>query len=110
MTHTYVVMEVSGAAYTEIRDKLSAAGYDHAINSEGEIDMHGIAIIQQPNETPIIVHESTTEQRRANYATHKIRVSDSSLYDEVCTECGARDYTADVDELSENSCTGKVVV
>lgn len=34
----------------------------------------------------------TKEQKKANYATHKTRYSDSSLYDEVCEVCGATDY------------------
>lgn len=43
MTHTYVVMELSQAAYDEIAAKMRAAGYDHVFGSDGEIDMHGIA-------------------------------------------------------------------
>ena len=38
-THTYAVLELTANAYTEIRDKLLAAGYDHAVlDSEGEGD------------------------------------------------------------------------
>lgn len=48
VTHTYAILEISPAAYREIRDALSAAGYSDAIvpdTREGEvIDMHGIAI------------------------------------------------------------------
>ncbi len=44
-THTYVTLEVSDAAYTEIFNKLRAAGYDHALNEDGEIDMHGLALV-----------------------------------------------------------------
>jgi len=59
-THTYAVLEVSPAAYREIRALLEAAGYEHAFHRtahevfregkrEGEIeveviDMHGIAL------------------------------------------------------------------
>ncbi len=49
-THTYAVLDVSPAAYQEIRGKLDAAGYSHAFHdSEGDngsevIDMHGIAL------------------------------------------------------------------
>jgi hypothetical protein len=45
MTHTYVLLDVSKAAYDEIKQKLLNAGYDHAINDAGEIDMHGIALV-----------------------------------------------------------------
>jgi hypothetical protein len=44
VTHTYAVLEISSAAYEEIKEKLKAAGYQHAFQSSGEIDMHGIAV------------------------------------------------------------------
>jgi len=44
-THTYAVLAVSKEAYDEIRKKLLQAGYEHAINRDGEIDMHGIALL-----------------------------------------------------------------
>lgn len=48
MTYTYVTLEVSHAAYQEIKDKLEAAGYHHAFHEDREdgvlIDMHGIAL------------------------------------------------------------------
>ena len=46
-THTYAVLEVSPAAYREIRGALEAAGYAHAFHQGGDgevIDMHGIAL------------------------------------------------------------------
>lgn len=46
-TYTYVVLEVSDAAYDEIAGKLREAGYDHVFDGEGKkcvMDMHGIAI------------------------------------------------------------------
>ena len=46
-THTYSTLAVSNAAYQEIKRKLLAVDYGHAINSNGEIDMHGIALIVQ---------------------------------------------------------------
>lgn len=42
--HTYALLELSPAAYEEIAKKLRDAGYDHAFNDEGEIDMHGIGV------------------------------------------------------------------
>jgi hypothetical protein len=47
MTHTHAILELSQAAYQEIRRKLEAAGYQHSFldDPEGErIDMHGIAL------------------------------------------------------------------
>lgn len=54
-THTYVTMEVSQAAYDEIRQKLVDAGYQHAIHDHNFqidecLDMHGIALV--PVEPP----------------------------------------------------------
>jgi hypothetical protein len=43
-THTYVTLEISASAYDEIATALRAADYGHCFNSEGEIDMAGIAV------------------------------------------------------------------
>ena len=47
MTYTYVLLEVSTPVYEEIKAKLLEAGYQHAINEAGEIDMHGIALVSE---------------------------------------------------------------
>jgi hypothetical protein len=45
VTHTYVVMEISAAAYAEIKAAMLAADYgDDVFGPDGEIDMHGIAV------------------------------------------------------------------
>lgn len=49
--------------------------------------------------------ERDQAKRRENYASHTPRYSDSSLYDEVCTTCGARDFTCGNDELGDRPCT-----
>ena len=49
-THTYAILRISPAAFTEIKDRLGAAGYSHAFNEQdGElvIDMHGIALAKE---------------------------------------------------------------
>jgi hypothetical protein len=46
-THTFVVLEISQAAFDEIKAKLEAAGYQHAFNEDEDglkIDMQGIAV------------------------------------------------------------------
>lgn len=43
-THTYAIMELSPAAYAEIRSKLIEAGYSQSIMREGELDMDGLAV------------------------------------------------------------------
>lgn len=45
--YTYAILDVSPATYREIREKLDAAGYQHAFHRDGGrevIDMHGIAL------------------------------------------------------------------
>ena len=47
-TRTFVIMEVDALVHRDIKTKLLAAGYDHAVWEEGEhgtvLDMHGIAL------------------------------------------------------------------
>jgi hypothetical protein len=45
MSYTYALLEVSAGTYQEIARKLKKAGYDHAFNADGAIDMHGIAVM-----------------------------------------------------------------
>lgn len=58
VTHTYAVavLEVSPAAYAEIRKALEAAGYSSAFRSNSEhtelIEMQGIALAKKPDEQP----------------------------------------------------------
>lgn len=53
-THTYVILDVSNAAYDEIKRKLEAADYSHAFHEDREygivIDMHGIALAKPKGE------------------------------------------------------------
>jgi hypothetical protein len=53
-THTYAILEVSAAAYNEIRSLLAAGGYSdqfHKDKTHDEvIDMHGIALAIKPDE------------------------------------------------------------
>lgn len=54
-THTYALLEVSKAAWDEIASKLREAGYKHAFGDDGEIDMHGIALVkQEPAAAPLV--------------------------------------------------------
>jgi hypothetical protein len=48
-THTYVTLEISAAGYDEIARKLRAADYGHCFNSNGDIDMTGIAVVRGPD-------------------------------------------------------------
>jgi len=52
-THTFAILEVSPAVYEEIREKLKAAGYQHAFMADGSIDMYGIAINTADQNEPI---------------------------------------------------------
>lgn len=54
-TRTYAVLEVPGAFYDLVREKLLAAGYDQAVHHDrghGEVvDMHGIALARGEEQT-----------------------------------------------------------
>lgn len=83
-THTRTVahLEVSAAAFEEVRAKLAAADYGHAFSIEGEpgheevvaIDMHGIALIPLPTGDILdekirrIVEEARGKPMRVRYA------------------------------------------
>lgn len=49
-------------------------------------------------------------QREENYKTHRPRSSDSSFYDEVCLDCGAKDYAPGPNELMLRPCAPKALV
>ena len=69
MTYTYVTMDVSPAAYEEIKQKLLDAGYHQALHDrEGRngfpaLDMHGIAITCQPEPKPT-PHASSSNRKK----------------------------------------------
>ena len=49
-TYTYAILELSPAAFNEIKDKLEAAGYQEQFDVEDGkyiIDMHGLAVKEQ---------------------------------------------------------------
>lgn len=51
-TYTFVILELSSAAYAEIKKKLEDAGYEQAfLDNDGRpvIDMHGIAVAEERN-------------------------------------------------------------
>lgn len=53
-THTYAILHVSPATYKEIRTLLAAAQYQDQFHQDdrGElIDLHGLAIREEPNAT-----------------------------------------------------------
>lgn len=73
MTYTYVVLEISDAAYREIKQKLTDAGYEHAFHDD-VIDMHGIAVQSDVPATP-----KKKEHKWEFYANGTF-----------CTRCGAQ--------------------
>jgi len=83
-TYTYAVLDISDAAYTEIFDKLKAAGYEHAFHEDENrivVDMHGIAIARAS-----VIPESK-EHASKIYVTHMnacrvCSASESPLCDE----------------------------
>lgn len=51
MTHTYAVLEVPAVVYAAVRALLTRAGYEHAFQRDGAIDMRGIALQPKPGAT-----------------------------------------------------------
>lgn len=51
MTYTYVIINVSKSTYEEIATKLDEAGYDHAIDDDGTLNMHGLALVCEPGQS-----------------------------------------------------------
>lgn len=51
MSRTYALLGVSQSCYDELVRRMRDAGYDHAIMECGEIDMHGVAIEVEGNES-----------------------------------------------------------
>ena len=47
-THTYAKLAVPEHIYDYIRKRLQDAGYEHAFQPNGAIDMHGVAIVSEP--------------------------------------------------------------
>lgn len=64
---------------------------------DSRIDDSLLLLKEAPPRTVLSVPEA--------YATHKIRYSDSSFYDEVCTMCGGTDASGD--ERLKRPCTGE---
>lgn len=60
MSHTYAVLQISRAAFDEIRSKFKDAGYEHAFDDAAEggpvVNMHGVAVQA--------LHEDPTQDRK----------------------------------------------
>lgn len=57
MTYTYAILPVTPKTYREIAQKLKEAGYEQAFHEEEEktvIDMHGIALAEDPAEIDLL--------------------------------------------------------
>jgi len=86
MTYTYAILEISKAAYDEIKNKLEVAGYsDQFHKNDGQIviNMHGIALAQE-KENAISQIESTKNEVGTNVKGSSIRLG-------ICCLCGATD-------------------
>ncbi len=56
MTHTYVTLDVPQEFFDLVKERMEAAGYDHAFHDHGDgnirIDMHGIALVAEKPPLP----------------------------------------------------------
>jgi hypothetical protein len=75
-THTFVVLDLSGAAFAEISTKLKDAGYHHAFSKDDGrdvIDMQGIAVACEPepsNPAATVEMPKTREEAAILFARH----------------------------------------
>jgi hypothetical protein len=67
-THTFALLQLSTAAFIEIRDKLRAAGYDHCFHHDGHvIDLHGLGICEaDPDNLPETKDEHRGRRQKGN--------------------------------------------
>lgn len=61
MSRTYAILKVSSEAYSEIKQKLESAGYDHAVHGD-VIDMHGIALEEEKMTEEMMEHLYSKEE------------------------------------------------
>lgn len=92
-THTYAILSVSHAAYTEIKSKLTDAGYTDQFhdNRDGDgvvIDMHGIALSDE-GETTMQTHQErvVTEKSELDEKSAKLNAFfNTSLFEKLSSE------------------------
>jgi hypothetical protein len=73
-THTYVELDISPEAFSEIKEKLLAADYGHAFMEDGTvIDMHGIAVKADP---ALLAHPGCDTVIDRNGTVHGKRLPD----------------------------------
>ena len=83
-THTFAILEISKAAYDEIKGKLIDAGYEFAIMKEGDmevIDMHGIGIKAEVVES---VDIKNVRRHCGHRAEHLYRDENNDLRCAIC--------------------------
>jgi hypothetical protein len=89
-TYTYAILDVSQAAFEEIKAKLEAAGYQHAFGEDDGrtvIDMHGIAVAPEDStDTGEMVTVTTSAPPRS-----LLRIPpEFENHLRVCPECARR--------------------
>lgn len=91
-THTFVDLELSAQAFAEIKAKLLAAGYEHAIDErEQRIHMHGLAVVAERVDERFVHTETCDSCRCACSRQYEGEMPGSFL-------CFACKYAEDPDE------------
>lgn len=77
-TRTYAILELSAGAYEEIKGKLLAAGYQHALHQDRThglvLDMDGIAIAEEPTEQQVAdAHLDATLSKEIERVRRKLK-------------------------------------
>lgn len=87
MTYTYAIMEISQSAYDEIATKMRDADYGHAFGADGEIDMHGIAVM------PIQVEQPVAPSNLRWYVCPTCDYKFHATDERFCPKCHEREHT-----------------
>ena len=96
-THTYVVLPVNPGTYAEIKDKMEANGYEHAIMDARDdtpecLDMHGIAL-ESVEVGPNPVDQLVDYMVAAGYEIDPMAVPFIEKMRKYCAELVTKDIT-----------------
>jgi hypothetical protein len=69
MTHTLAMLEVLPSTHQDIRTRLEQAGYHHAVDDNGRIDMTGLALL--PMRRPPMRHGGHTNTEHTTLKSYR---------------------------------------
>lgn len=115
MTRTVADLEISYRTHEEVRNLLIKAGYEHAVDESGAIDMTGIRLVLKPKPAPLAGTHNCPRRLEGLYNQHPKEGELLDTYIErdgkrVCNYCGSMhqdDFMKKVEEGVEVGPTDK---